>query len=117
MVRSIESKEEMFALSEARPVFQHACKKLESINLWVTDLEPFDNVPHDATATIYLPVGKDWKNQSVGSLQYYGGQNRFESGYCSRIEWRFVYKFLHKSPALAEVISDSSLPFRVKPRK
>ena len=44
------------------------------------------------------------------------GQNKFLNGVCSCLELRFYYKFLNKAPALAAVIYDTSLPFRVEPR-
>ena len=108
MVRIKVAKKEMFALADARSIYQHACKNLQSIRLLVTELEPNTSIPHNAAVTFYLPVGKKWADQAVGSLQFYG--------VCSCLELRFYYKFLNKAPALAAVIYDTSLPFRVEPR-
>ena len=115
MVRIKVAKKEMFALADARSIYQHACKNLQSIRLLVTELEPNTSIPHNAAVTFYLPVGKKWADQAVGSLQFYG-QNKFINGVCSCLELRFYYKFLNKAPALAAVIYDTSLPFRVEPR-
>ena len=116
MIRTKGPKKDLFALSEARPLFQHACKKLQSIRLLVTDLEPLKNKPHNAAVTFYLPLGKEWAGQAVGSLQFYG-QNKFSAGFCSSLELRFYDKFLQKAPKLAEVISNPSLLFRVSERR
>ena len=116
MIRINGPKKDLFALSEARPIFQYACKKLQSIRLLVTDLEPQKNKPHNAAVTFYLPVGEDWASQAVGSLQFYG-QNQFSAGFCSSLELRFYDKFLRKAPKLAEVISNPLLLFRVSERR
>ena len=116
MIRTKGPKKDLFALSEARPLFQYACKKLQSIRLLVTDLEPLKNKPHNAAVTFYLPLGKEWAGQAVGSVQFYG-QNKFSAGFCTSLELRFYDKFLQKAPRLAEVISSPSLLFRVAERR
>lgn len=116
MTRANGQKKDLFALSEARPLFQYACKKLQTIRFLVTDLEPLKNKLHNAAVTFYLPVGTEWAGQAVGSLQFYG-QNKFSAGFCSSIELRFYDKFLQKAPKLAEVIANPLLSFRVLERR
>ena len=90
MVRIKVAKKEMFALADARSIYQHACKNLQSIRLLVTELEPNTSIPHNAAVTFYLPVGKKWADQAVGSLQFYGQnhycpvKNRIKSTVCRR---------------------------------